>query len=166
MPDPIRFAVLCSGNSLSGINLRMIERLAAQPGVVFAAVLDIGDEPPLPESWAWSAYRKWCAAQRFVSIYQRFPEVPKVACPLGPDLASRLAVRKPDFILQAGSFSLENPGNLDVAARLGVWALRYGEGIPPAFAELDRGDRVITVSLERLGSPRQIQRQAVVNTTA
>lgn len=142
----------------------MIEQLAAQPGVVFEAVLDIGQEPPLPESWVWSAYRKWCAAQQRSSVYERFPAVAKVECPLDSGLGARIAALKLDFVVQAGSFPLV--GNIDGAARFGVWALRYGDGLPPALAELDRGDRVITVSLERLSSPRQILRQAVVNTTA
>ena len=43
--------------------------------------------------------------------------------------------------------------------------LTYGEVLPPAFAELEHGDPVITVSLERLSSPRRVLRQAVVNTT-
>jgi hypothetical protein len=160
MPDKLRFAVLCSGNSLSKTGIRMIERLMAQPGMACAAVLDIGQEPSLPGGWAWSPYRKWHAAQQRLSIEERFPQLPKIACPAGPELASRLAGLNLDFVLQTGLFPLEG---LDGAAHFGVWRLTYGEGLPPAFAELDRGDLVITVSLERLGSPRQILRQGVVN---
>src|SRR5579859_1479484 len=120
MPDRLRFAVLCSGASLTRPAMRMIERLLELDDALCVAVLEIGQEPPLPAGWAWFPYRTWYAAQPRTAIYERFPNLPKIDCPPGaPDL-SRIAALNLDFCLQA----TPSPPVHDLAAvpRFGVWS--------------------------------------------
>ena len=151
----------------------MIERLLELDDSLCAAVLETGPASPLPGGWAWSPYRSWYSAQPRFSIYERFPHLPKIDCQIGAQNRAKtpLAALNLDFCLQTTPL----PPGVDLAGvtRFGVWTLFYGQngnpygGIPPAFAELERGDPHIPVSLERLGerpgTPRQILRQGVVN---
>jgi hypothetical protein len=171
MPDRLRFAVLCSGASLTRSSMRMIERLVEREDALCVAVLEMGQEPPLPGGKAWSPYRAWHSRQPRFSIYERYPDLPKLEClPGAPDMA-RIAALNLDFCLQASPSPLT--GDLAGVARFGVWTLFYGQDgdpygvVPPVFAELERGDPHIPVSLERLGeglsTPRSILRRGVVN---
>jgi hypothetical protein len=168
MPDRIRFAVLGSGQSLSGAAMRMIGRLLENPDVLCVALLDIGREPRLPDDRAWSAYRAWYATQPRLSLNERFPELTRIEAPLdNPENLSRIAALNLDFCLQVIPFPLEC--GLAGVARFGIWTLCYGRdghssrGGPPAFAELERREQHIPVTLERVDAPRQILRQGVVN---
>jgi hypothetical protein len=168
MPDRLRFAVLCSGTSLTVAGMRAIERLTELEDVLCVAILEIGKEPPPPGGWAWSPYRAWYSSQPRLSIYDHLPKVPKIECSLAIDAQSlsRIAALHLDFCLLVAPLPLA--GDLSGVARFGVWTLFYGQdGNPPAFAELERGGPHIPVSLERLGerpeAPRQILRQGVVN---
>ena len=162
--------------------MRTLDRLLEHPDVLCAAVLEIGQEPPLPGGRAWSPYRAWYSHQPRSSLYERLPNVPKIECALdweplrgvygiSAQTLPRIAALNLDFCLQAVLLPLG--GDLTGMARFGVWALFYGKdgnpygGVPPAFAELESGDPHLIVSLESLGerpeAPRQILRQGVVN---
>jgi hypothetical protein len=176
MPETIRFAVLCSGKSLAGPTMRMISKLVERQDVLCVAVLDIGQEPPLPGGRAWSLYRTWSSAQPRFSIHERFPDLRKVECPLTWDVSrgvfaisaetlSCIAALNLDFCLQAAHFPLG--GDLSSVARFGVWTMFYGNDggeVPPVFGELERREQHVPISLQGLGAPRQILWQGVVNT--
>jgi len=177
MADRLPFAVLCCGNSLTAADLRMIERLLEREEVLCVAALEIGSEPPLPGGLPWLPYRRWRASQLRFSLYERFSHIPKIDCPLAlgdgvytlsAHARARIVSLDLDFCLQAGYLPLG--GDLAGLARFGIWTLIYGNGAnprekhPTGFAAIESGDTDLTVTLERLGAPRQVLRQAVVNT--
>jgi hypothetical protein len=83
---------------------------------------------------------------------------------LGREEAARIRACKLDFVLDCSTASIAGEG-VD-APRYGIWSWFYGAGAKdePCLFELYSGHEHTPVTLERLGSRREVLRSGVINT--
>jgi len=176
----LRFAVMCSGNTLPAAFAKCIEELLAVQGVELALVIV---DPSAPRRGIrWSEIKRIISSKRILwTLLGRLFPVERLACYRPVDMSGTLAgvPRIQCEVIQKGKFSQYfrpedvetiRSYNLDFvlrfafgiirgeilqAARYGIWSFHHGDerkyrGGPPAFWEIHNDDPVTGAMLQRL----------------
>jgi len=147
---PLRFGVIAAGETILPAHVRSIEQLLELGAA--CELMMVAEHPPSTQLPA--------ACRRAA----RMPLSSTTSVMLGREEADRIRALKLDFVLDCSRASIAGEG-LDAPLH-GVWSWFYGAGAKdePCLLEMYSGRKHTHVTLERLGSRREILRSGVVNT--